>query len=615
MIDALYARYFEIARKHSNKTAVDTPDGKLSFRKLDDLSDKIGSYLSASNVKACELFMHPSYIYFASLVACMKTGTVAIPADPSQTDAQLIRNKKRLSSDLCLTSPELLTRAEGIFNSVQCISVESLPEKYQSLKKPDIADSNLFPIHRIFTSGTTGIKKLVSISRESVYVHAIEAAEIYRYKTGSVVANLGRHSSTSSINGFWRVILSGSCFMCFDLKKESFADIKSRIRNNGVSNLQGPTSVMFKLLKAANKTDTFSDVNHLVFGGEPLNPAFFQNIEKYFRPECLITLNYSSTETLLISAYTDVLSEIKKFDKIPVGVPAPSKKVQLLDDYGKEVNKGEAGEVVVTSKYIALNISGSDNKQKKLITNEDSNLRSYFTGDLARWNQNGLLEHLGRKDSMLKINGVRIDTKLIENQLMKIMAIENAVVVPYEISNKNKQLIACIVKNNDKISDSEIIRILSRELDTSHLPVQYVHLDKIPVNLRGKTDYKKLLEICRDFFQNPGQAKKSSSEDYLDIKKYLISEWSKILKKPINKHTYSFFSAGGDSLSISELVIAINSTYNLNLESSWVFEYPTINSQAEFLNSVFSENKTGEHTFELNKSDLSKDEIRRLLGW
>lgn len=616
MIDSLNARYVEVVQKYSNKTAVDTPDGKLSFSELDELSDKIGSFLLTSDGEACVLFMQSSCYYFASLIACMKTGKIAVPIDPTQTDSWLIRNKKRLSSSLCLTDSNLFSRAERIFGSEYCYSVELINDNCKSVEQPDIQNPILFPLHQVFTSGTSGIEKLITISRESVLIHTIESAEIYRYRPGLVVANLGRYTSSNIINGLWRVILTGACFVCFDLKKESFATVYSRIKDSDTRNLHGPTTVFCNFLRSLGSEADLSEIEHLIFGGEPLNPGFLNNVAKIFNPQCVVTLNYSSTETMLISAYTTSFCEAQNKSKMPVGTPVKSKSVKLLDEQGKEVNSGEAGEVVVSSKYVAMHIS-TDENDHSVSLNESDKLyeRTYHTGDLARWNKERHLELLGRKDNMAKINGIRIDTKLIENQLIRIKEIEKATVVPVELVDGQKQLMACIVRIQKKMSNQEIVRMLSNDLHSSHIPPFFVDVDQIPTTPRGKTDHEKLQDICRKHFKNK-LYDINVRDDYLaDMDKCLLSLWSKVLNKPVADETNSFFAEGGDSLAINELIIAINSAYNLTLKSGWVLEYQTIQAQAEFLKSELSENQTETDSSSVEKNDLSEDEIRNLLGW
>ena len=53
----------------------------------------------------------------------------------------------------------------------------------------------------------------------------------------------------------------------------------------------------------------------------------------------------------------------------------------------------------------------------------------FFTGDLARWLPEGVIEFLGRLDHQVKLRGFRIELGEIENGLCNCPGIRQAVVV------------------------------------------------------------------------------------------------------------------------------------------------------------------------------------------
>ena len=614
MPDSLYNHYLKIVNRHLNTNAIDGPDGLFSFKELDELSDRIGLQLLLSEKDSFVLFMHPSRYYFASLVACMKTGKTAVSLEHADTDDVVRKNVNQISDYACLTTSALYERSVTLFKSKKILQTDCLSASDEKPACPDIQNPLFYPLHRVFTSGTSGRQKLITISREAEYVHSKEASEMYRYRPGIAMANLGRHSSSSIINGFWRCILAGASFLYFDLKREAFGDISKRLIKSDIKFLQGPSTLMEKFLISESARYNFTGIEHLIFGGEPLNPDFLNVITAYFRPDCLVTLNYSSSETMLISAYTSSLNKIQRLDKIPVGTPAPSKKVRLVNEQGNSTIVNEPGEVVVSSKYIALSVICDVNEQM-INEPEDPNLRTYFTGDLAKWNKDGVLEHLGRKDSQVKINGVRIDTRLIEMKLKNMDGIDNAVVIQEDVGAGEKQLFAFLVGRRDEISDLHILKQLSKELRITFLPNHFIDIDQIPVNSRGKTDLAQLQDKCREVVRNSEQYRSGSDTNYSEMEVYLQTEWEKVLKKKISDKKATFFALGGDSLAMTELTISIRKKFSPAIEAVWVFEYPTIEEQAEFLESFLSNENSEQEGPDKQKDRTQKSEINRLLGW
>ncbi len=76
----------------------------------------------------------------------------------------------------------------------------------------------------------------------------------------------------------------------------------------------------------------------------------------------------------------------------------------MLDETGEQVKHGEMGEIAVRSQEIA---SGYWHKSSLIQANfirdpEDNQKGVYLTGDLGRLRPDGMLQFLGRKDSMVK---------------------------------------------------------------------------------------------------------------------------------------------------------------------------------------------------------------------
>src|SRR6056297_1032794 len=117
MSDSLFDHYFKITNRYLNTNAIDGPDGALSFKELDELSDRIGLELLLSDNDSFVLFMHPSKYYFASLVACMKTGKIAVPVEPADTDDVVRKNVNQISDYACLTTSALYERSVTLFES------------------------------------------------------------------------------------------------------------------------------------------------------------------------------------------------------------------------------------------------------------------------------------------------------------------------------------------------------------------------------------------------------------------------------------------------------------------------------------------------------------------
>src|SRR5262249_39364930 len=116
---------------------------------------------------------------------------------------------------------------------------------------------------------------------------------------------------------------------------------------------------------------------------------------------------------------------------LPVGRPLRDRRVTILDADDRPAAIGEAGEVVVTSRHIALGYWREPQLTALAFTADsaDPDARVYRTGDLARWRSDGLIEFIGRKDAQVKLAGHRIEPAEVESALMACAGIREAAVV------------------------------------------------------------------------------------------------------------------------------------------------------------------------------------------
>lgn len=114
----------------------------------------------------------------------------------------------------------------------------------------------------------------------------------------------------------------------------------------------------------------------------------------------------------------------------------------------------------------------------------------YRTGDLARFLPDGNIEFISRIDHQVKIRGHRIELSEIEKQLLRLEYVREATVLVRE-NETEKELCAYLVTDT-AIQASSVREALVKHLPEIMVPIYYVMLEKLPLNLNGKIDRKKL---------------------------------------------------------------------------------------------------------------------------
>ena len=97
----------------------------------------------------------------------------------------------------------------------------------------------------------------------------------------------------------------------------------------------------------------------------------------------------------------------------------------------------------------------------------------------------------GRRDSQVKINGIRIELSEIERQIEKLQYINKAVVMLSDINPEQKQLEAYLSAAQNTSADiirTELVRFLPGYMIPSHI----FFIKTFPTSANGKIDRKKL---------------------------------------------------------------------------------------------------------------------------
>ncbi|NOQ25408.1 MAG: amino acid adenylation domain-containing protein, partial [Bacteroidales bacterium] len=188
------------------------------------------------------------------------------------------------------------------------------------------------------------------------------------------------------------------------------------------------------------------------------------------------------------------------------------------------------------------------------------------------------IEILGRKDNQVKIRGFRIELGEIENTLLKHENAKECIIISGG-EGDDRYLCAYVVLGQ-KESESDFRSYLTDLLPDYMIPSYFVELEELPLTPNGKVDRKSLpapeIKAGADYV---------APSTLLEFK--LVEIWSEILNvasKEISTNV-SFFELGGHSLKATILVSRIHKALEVRIDLRDVFQYPTIQEQAELINS------------------------------
>jgi benzoate-CoA ligase family protein len=178
------------------------------------------------------------------------------------------------------------------------------------------------------------------------------------------------------------------------------------------------------------------------------------------------------------------------------GKPVPGYELKILDDEGKAVPAGEAGDLHVKGDSALALYWAQHEKSKRSILGE-----WFFTGDRYRVDADGYYWYEGRSDDMIKVSGLWVSPIEIEAALLEHPAVGESAVVGVNVDGFTK--IKAFVITKGGVVEGEALVAELQDLCKSRLQrYQYPHIiefvSELPKTVTGKIQRYRLREQPRE---------------------------------------------------------------------------------------------------------------------
>ncbi|HLP58377.1 MAG TPA: condensation domain-containing protein, partial [Candidatus Deferrimicrobium sp.] len=439
----------------------------------------------------------------------------------------------------------------------------------------------------IYTSGSTGKPKGALVEYRGMMNHLYIKIDDLQINAESIVAQTASHTFDISIWQFFAALLVGGKIIIYShsllLEPDMFI---SRLTQDLITIMEVVPSYLSVLFDALERFgQTTLTLKHLLVTGEELKPYLVKKWFKLF-PGIRMVNAYGPTEASDdITHY--IMDKMPELESIPIGRPLQNLKIYIIDKYMNLCPIGVKGEIVVSGIGVGRGYLNNEERTHSVFMadpfREKKEIRLYKTGDLGRWLPDGNIEFFGRKDYQVKIKGFRIECGEIENRLLEIHPIEEAVVIDREDSQGNKYLCAYMVSSAE-LNPSEIKKQLSVIFPDYMIPSYFVQVEKIPLTVNGKVERRAL----------PG-IELRAGEGYIaardEFERKLVNIWNEVLNIAHDNIGIddNFFELGGHSLKATILTARIHKTFNVNIPLAEIFKKSTIRGLANYIKSAVKE--------------------------
>ncbi|WP_442930904.1 amino acid adenylation domain-containing protein [Mycolicibacterium sp. 050232] len=544
----------------------------MSYAELDEASNRLAHWLVSLGVgpgKRVALLFHRSVEAVVSIVAVLKSGAAYLPIDPMHPDARIQFMLADAEPTVAVTTTDLMGRFAGC--DLKVIDFNDAPQcagQRQLIPAP-MADALAY---LIYTSGTTGRPKGVAVTHSNV-VRLLGTLDAELGLAGQVWTQCHSLAFDYSVWEIWGALLYGGRLV---VVPESVTQAPEALYSLLVAERVTMFSQTPSAFYALQTTDALQPelsgrltLETVVFGGEALEPQRLRGwLDRHPGSPRLINM-YGITETTVHASFREIVAADIEGGVSPIGVPLAHLGFFVLDSSLRPVPVGVVGELYVVGAGLGCGYwrrGGLSASRFVACPFGGDGTRMYRTGDLASWGADAQLRYLGRADEQVKIRGYRIELGEIQTALAEFEGVDQAAVIAREDRPGDKRLVGYITGSADPVA---VRAALSERLPGYMVPTAIVVLDSLPLTVNGKLDRRAL--PAPDYVN--GQQYRAPSTP---IEEVLAGTFAKVLGLERVGVDDSFFDLGGDSLSATRLINAVNAALGADLAVRSVFEAPTV---------------------------------------
>ncbi|MGE0131182.1 MAG: amino acid adenylation domain-containing protein [Blastocatellales bacterium] len=529
MLPVLQDYVIKRADKTPEATAIVASQERISYQQIENASNQIARTLKSAGCKKGDrvcLLAPKSPAAIINLIGILKADCAYVPLDPSSPAPRLAKivasceprciliteSVTDLLDDLLSEINLPVTPVVGLMDRIGSAGISERRNFKIGFTNDDVENHSSTHLdyqagsedlaHILFTSGSTGNPKGVMIKHSNV-IHFVEWAVRY-FDINSedrVSGHPPLHFDLSTFDIYGSFAAGAQLHLVpaeLNLLPNKMADF---IRNSELTQWFSVPSALNYLAKLdVVRQNDFPALKRLLWCGEVFpTPALRYWMQRL--PHVNFTNLYGPTEATIASSYYTVQKcPAADSDPVPIGFACAGEELLILDDNLKPVAQSEIGNLYIRGIGLSPGYWRDPEKtdsafiRNPLGASPDD--RIYRTGDLARAGDDGLVYFLGRADSQIKSRGYRIELGEIETALNALGLTQDCAVVAINTERFEGAIICCAyVPSPGREVTSILLRgMVGKSLPGYMLPARWMCLDRMPLNVNGKYDRRKLKE-------------------------------------------------------------------------------------------------------------------------
>ena len=482
----------------------------FNFAQLSALSKKAANALREMGVRAGEpvlLMLKRRYEYWLCALGLMRIGAIQIPATHQlhEKDITYRVNAADVRTIVCVGEEELLEHVRAARKNCPQVRVaaalggahegfidfdhllEQASETLEDCFDPGPEDVMLI----YFTSGTTGMPKMLAHDFRYGLGHLITGAFWHNLSDRSIhltTADSGwAKCGWGKFYGQW---IAGAVNFIYDFDRFNAAKMLEMLARYRVTSFCAPPTIYRFLIKEDVAAYDLSALEWATCAGEPLNPEVYNQFYRLTGVKIHEAFGQSETTPLLVTH--------KWMEPIPgsTGVPSPHYHIRVVDATGRDVERGEEGELCVDlsdGRPCGLFMGYYKHPEQTKFAFRNG---MYHTGDMVWIDEEGYYRFIGRADDVIKSSGYRIGPFEVESALISHPAVVECAITGVPDPDRGQVVKATIMLSRGYEPSDALKKDLQNHVKKVTAPYKYPRIiefvDELPKTISGKIQRAKL---------------------------------------------------------------------------------------------------------------------------
>jgi amino acid adenylation domain-containing protein len=451
----------EAAARQPQRPAVASDGCLLTYQELDRLSNKLARSLLRLGVVPGDrvgVLAPKSAAAVIGIYGVLKAGACYVPLDPKAPAGRLSHIVRDSGAAVIVADQARTPQAATLVGAAprpRGVVVAGVPGREEAAVAPAqvvaivpsdaVAGESAEPLtegaietdlaYILYTSGSTGAPKGVMISHRNSLAFIEWAAAAAGLSEQDRVCSPAPLHFDLSVFDIFSTCQAAACLAVLPNGAATFpVSIARWLEAERISVWYSVPSVLALLAGYGNlRRFDLSDLRTVIFAGEVFPPKHLARLMAEL-PHARYLNWYGPTETNVCTAF-EVPAGGADAGPAPIGKACANTEVFAVTSEGRRVSRpGEVGELYVRGPSLMRGYWGQPAKTSEVLIRNPFRTEYdelvYRTGDLVTLEPTGDYSYLGRRDSMVKIRGYRVELGEVEATLYRHPAIREAAVLP-----------------------------------------------------------------------------------------------------------------------------------------------------------------------------------------